>query len=88
MEIKGSCSNYKNFEVVYEQISRWRYKGFTVVRREVGVKSWNLLCDLAPKSLFSWCVLGDFNNMIFSSEKCGGRPHPGNLPEGFTEGFY
>lgn len=32
-----------------------------------------------------WCVIGDFNDMMYSDEKRGGREQPCYLLEGFTE---
>lgn len=32
-----------------------------------------------------WCIIGDFNDMMFGYEKQGGRAHPRSLLEGFTE---
>lgn len=44
-----------------------------------------LLGDLATKSMLPWCIIGDFNDMMFAYEKLGGRPHPISLLEGFNE---
>lgn len=40
--------------------------------------------DLAGSSMLPWCILGDFNDMMFGWEKRGGRPHPVHLLEGFN----
>ncbi|XP_074326658.1 uncharacterized protein LOC141664599 [Apium graveolens] len=86
VEIKGSCSNYINFEVECEQIGRWRYTGFYgCPERTTRQKSWNILRELASKSQLPWCIVGDFNDMLFSFEKEGGRPHPNNFLIGFGE---
>lgn len=34
-------------------------------------------------SSLPWCVMGDFNDMMYSFEKNGGRPQPRSLLEGF-----
>ncbi|XP_074352512.1 uncharacterized protein LOC141691645 [Apium graveolens] len=86
VEIKGSCANYIDFEVECEQIGRWRYTGFYgCLERTRRQESWDILRELASKSQLPWCVLRDFNDMFFNSEKCGGRPHPNNLLTGFGE---
>ncbi|WOH11566.1 hypothetical protein DCAR_0831055 [Daucus carota subsp. sativus] len=86
VEIKGTCNHYIDFEVLCEQIGRWRYTGFYgCPERERRQESWNLLRDLANKSSLPWCVLGDFNDMLFEFEKKGGRPQPRRLLEGFNQ---
>lgn len=68
-----------------EQIGKWRYTGFYgCPERERRQESWNLLRTLATESDLPWCVLGDFNDMLFDFEKQGGRPQPRSLLEGFT----
>lgn len=44
----------------------------------------NLLHGLASQSQSPWCVVGDFNDMMYSFEKVGGRPQPRRLLEGFS----
>lgn len=36
------------------------------------------------RSALPWCVLEDFNDMMYAFEKTGGRPQPRNLLEGFS----
>lgn len=48
VEIKGSCNHYIDFEVVCDQIGRWRYTGFYgCPERGRRQESWNLLKELA-----------------------------------------
>lgn len=47
-------------------------------------ESWNLLKHLARKSQLPWCILGDFNDIMFVHEKHGGRLQPRVLLEGFN----
>lgn len=44
-----------------------------------------MLWDLATKSSLAWCVIGDFNDMMFVHEKAGGRVQSRFLLEGFKE---
>ncbi|XP_074362148.1 uncharacterized protein LOC141702349, partial [Apium graveolens] len=37
------------------------------------------------RSDLPWCIIGDFNDLLFTDEKQGGRPHPSNLLYGFGE---
>ncbi|XP_074341908.1 uncharacterized protein LOC141679304 [Apium graveolens] len=89
VEIKGSCNHYIDFEVVCEQLGRWRYRSFYgCPERYRRHESWDLLRGLAGDSNLPWCVVGDFNDMMFAHEKEGGRPHPRALLDGFTETVY
>ncbi|XP_074337776.1 uncharacterized protein LOC141674973 [Apium graveolens] len=86
VEIKGSCNHYIDFEVVCDQIGRWRYTGFYgCPERYRRYESWELLRGLADESNLPWCVVGDFNEMMFAHEKRGGKPHPRGLLDCFTK---
>ncbi|XP_074351494.1 uncharacterized protein LOC141690607 [Apium graveolens] len=66
----------------------WKNEGGCEVKggkREKRQESWNLLRELANKSDLPWCIIGDFNDMMSTDEKRGGRPHPFNLLQGFIE---
>lgn len=84
MEIKGSCENFIDFEVYVEQIGKWRYTSFygypDMQRRH---DSWDLLRGLVHNSTIHWCVLGNFNNLMYVKKKVGGRAHPHVLLDGF-----
>ncbi|KAL8125037.1 hypothetical protein AgCh_012638 [Apium graveolens] len=84
VEIKDSCNHYIDFEVVCNQLGRWRYTGFYgCPERGRRQESWDLIRDLESRSALPWCILGDFNDMLFEFEKVGGRPQPRYLLEGF-----
>ena len=56
---------------------QWRVTGFygfpeSSRRRE----SWNLMRSLASSSSLPWVCLGDFNDLLHSSEKRGKHAHP------------
>lgn len=38
---------------------------------------------LARISTIPWCILGDFNDLMYDSDKRGVHPHPLPLLEGF-----
>lgn len=42
-----------------------------------------MLRNLAGVSKIPWCILGDFNDLMYLHEKRGGRRHPEVLLEGF-----
>lgn len=83
--IKNSGNHYIDFELENEQVGRWRYKGFYgCPERERRRESWDILRYLSLQSTLPWCIIGDFNDLMFKDEKGGGREHPGNLLQGFT----
>lgn len=48
-------------------------------------ESWNFIRNLAQLSPLPWCIIGDFNDMLFSSDKKGVHPHPISLLDGFSK---
>lgn len=85
-QIRGSGTQFIDFEVENDQVGRWCYTGYYGCpersRRRV---SWDTLRGLAGDSTLPWCILGDFNDMLFSEEKRGGREQPAGLLRGFTK---
>ena len=66
----GSSSNFINVQVTIEQLGTWRFTGFYGNpdwnrRRD----SWAMLRQLVVSSTISWCIMGDFNNLLALSEK-------------------
>lgn len=45
--------------------------------------SWEFIKFLAGKSSMPWCILGDFNDMLYTSDKKGAHAHPRHLLNGF-----
>lgn len=89
---EGGCKvieatrHFIEFEVENIQVGRWRYTGFYgCPERRRRRESWSILKYLASKSNLPWCILGDFNDMMYRDEKRGGREHPSNLLMGFTD---
>lgn len=48
-------------------------------------ESWKIMRTLATRSALPWCMVGDFNDLMFQDEKRGGQRHPRNLLTGFTD---
>lgn len=40
---------------------------------------------LANKSTLPWCILGDFNDLLYDTDKMGRHPHPNYFLEGFRQ---
>ncbi|XP_074369678.1 uncharacterized protein LOC141711143 [Apium graveolens] len=88
---EGGCKVVKvtrhfiDFEVENIQVGRWRYTGFYgCPERRRRRESWGLISYLANKSNLPWCILRDFNDMMYRDEKMGGRDHTRDLLLGFT----
>lgn len=47
--------------------------------------SWNLLRALSQLHNLPWLCIGDYNDMLLSSEKSGGNSYPQALLEGFRQ---
>lgn len=64
----------------------WRltlYYGFPERARRK--EAWNMICNLSKISNLPWCILGDFNDLLYSADKKGSNPHLGFLMEGFRK---
>lgn len=57
-------------EVCIEGMASWRLTGFYgFPNRAQRSQGWDLLRSLRSKSVLPWCVLGDFNDILYHSEK-------------------
>ncbi|XP_037496341.1 uncharacterized protein LOC119371035 [Jatropha curcas] len=80
----SSCSRYIDVEVDLHHFGVSRLTGFYgEPNRNRRNNSWQLLRALASHSVLPWLCLGDFNDILASSEKRGGRPPPSHLIRGF-----
>ncbi|XP_074347296.1 uncharacterized protein LOC141686140 [Apium graveolens] len=59
------------------------YYGF--LERTRRREAWDMICRLSKASSLPWCILGDFNDLLYSSDNQGIHPHPGSLIEGFRK---
>lgn len=48
-------------------------------------ESWEFIKFLATQSSLPWCILGDFNDMMYASDKKGTHAHPQHLFNGFCK---
>lgn len=69
-KVIDSGNHYFDFEVENNQLGRWRYTGFYgCPYRGRRKESWNTLRSLDASSNLPWCIMGDFNDMMFVDEK-------------------
>lgn len=83
-EINGYSQNHVDILFKHNNTVSWRltcFYGFP--ERSRRQNSWNLICNLANLSDLPWCIVGDFNDLLYDSDKWGGVPHPRSLMEGF-----
>ncbi|XP_019190614.1 PREDICTED: uncharacterized protein LOC109185072 [Ipomoea nil] len=79
-------TNYVDVEVTMPGFEKWRMTGFyDFSQRGQRRDSWSLIRTLAGRSNLPWVMIGDFNDLLFQSEKRGGNPHPLSLLHGFGE---
>lgn len=84
--VTNFASNYINLEITESSKGSWRLTGFYgYPERHRRRESWALLSDLANLSNLSWCIIGDFNDILSSDDKCGRVDHPQWLLSGFRE---
>ncbi|XP_074373955.1 uncharacterized protein LOC141714329 [Apium graveolens] len=79
-----SSTNHIDLIVKKRNGGEWRLMGFYgYPERERRQESWSFFRTLASVSTLSWCVLGDFNDLMHDDEKKGRDKHPQNLLDGF-----
>ncbi|XP_019177748.1 PREDICTED: uncharacterized protein LOC109172953 [Ipomoea nil] len=79
-------TNYVDVEVTMPGCEKWRMTGFYgFSQRGQRRDSWDLIRTLVGRSNLPWVMIGDFNDLLYQSEKRGGNPHPLSLLHGFGE---
>lgn len=85
-EVSGYSQNH--IDVVFNEnnAASWRLSCFYgYPERSRRKNSWDFIRLLASISPLPWCILGDFNDLLYSADKMGVVPHPQNLMEGFRK---
>ncbi|KAK6140574.1 hypothetical protein DH2020_025681 [Rehmannia glutinosa] len=76
--------NHIDVSIHLENTSVYRLTGYYgFPERGRRRQSWNFLRHLANQSTLPWCCIGDFNDLLSSSEKRGNIDHPSWLLTGF-----
>lgn len=79
------ATNFINIEISDGRHMVWRlmcFYGYS--KRSRRRDSWRLLKDLSGFFQLSWCIFGDFNDLLSVEDKCG-RVDPPWLLSGFRE---
>ena len=85
-QVIGSSRNHIDIEVSMQDMGVWRltgYYGFPEKYRRRD--TWHMLWTLSQKSPFSWCCIGDYNDLLFQKEKIGHLCHHVGLLLGFRK---
>lgn len=78
--------NHIDVLVLRDQIPQWRLTCFYgIPERSRRRDSWELIKQLSSTSTMPWCIFGDFNDLLFQSDKEGVHDHPQYLMDGFRE---
>ncbi|XP_074376806.1 uncharacterized protein LOC141718321 [Apium graveolens] len=84
--ISSSSTNHIDVEILHGSSPQWRLTCFYgYPERERRRDSWDLIRHLSSTSTLPWCIVGDFNDMCFQSDKEGEHDHPQFLLDGFNE---
>lgn len=85
-EITSYSRNHIDIVFNDNNIAAWRlscFYGFP--ERSRSSMSWDLIRLLASVSQLPWCIFGDFNDLLYDSDKYGQVPHPPSLMDGFRK---
>lgn len=79
-------SSFNHIDIVIKERhnTSWRltcFYGFP--ERERRQASWDFIRSLSFYFALPWCIFGDLNDLLYSSDRKGKHPHPQNLLNGF-----
>lgn len=83
-EITSYSRNHIDLNVLDNGSAGWRltcFYGFP--ERERRSDSWQFIHQLASRSSLPWCIMGDFNDLLYATDKQGRIEHPQSLFTGF-----
>lgn len=83
-QVVDSSNNYVDIHVTENAIVACRltcYYG--IPDRGRRKEAWEMLRKLSSSSNLPWFIFGDFNDLLYASDKHGTNPHPQHLVEGF-----
>ncbi|XP_062081094.1 uncharacterized protein LOC133785895 [Humulus lupulus] len=84
--IIGFSANHIDLLTKVDGMDQWHLTGFYgEPNRLERQKSWDLIRSFGAISLVSWCILGDFNNVLSNDDKRGEILYPNWLLESFQQ---
>ncbi|XVF69945.1 hypothetical protein PTKIN_Ptkin11bG0121700 [Pterospermum kingtungense] len=86
MKIQGFSKHHIDAEITEQNGRQWRLTGiYDEPNMNLRSHTWSLLRTVARDNSLPWLCLGDFNELIWSSEKEGGRMRPEWQMKAFRE---
>lgn len=84
--VERSSANYIDIVMLKDSTPHWRLTCFYgYPERERMRDSWELIRHLSRMSNLPWCIIGDFNDLLFQSDKAGVHKHPQYLLDDFRK---
>ncbi|XP_074336668.1 uncharacterized protein LOC141673834 [Apium graveolens] len=82
--ISGYSQNHVDVIFNENNVPKWRMSCFYgMPERTRRKQSWELIYKLSTVSTLPWCIMGDFNDLLYPTDKEGTHPHPNYLMNGF-----
>ena len=70
--ILGTTTNFIDAQITGMHIGTWRFTGFYgILNRTRQRESWWLIRHLFSLSTLPWCIMGNFNDIVATTEKKG-----------------
>lgn len=88
LKLRVDSSSLNHIDAIIDEgrENTWRFTGFYGALETFNrYASWNLLKILNSKFNLPWLCRGDFNEILKSHEKVGGRPRPLSQIQGFSD---
>jgi hypothetical protein len=81
-----ACPNYIDIRIVEEANKEWGFTGmYGEFKWDEKYKTWDRFRSLHQQNNLPWIVMGDLNEILFDSEKEGGRVRPQRFIKAFHD---
>lgn len=83
-QVIDSSNNHIDMHIMENYVAVWRltcYYGYP--ERSRRREAWDMLRKLSENVSLQWCLFGDFNDLLYDSDKRGPHSHPQYLMDGF-----
>lgn len=83
-QVSGFSQNHVDIQFLEANIVTWRLTCFYgYPERSRRKNSWDFIRQLSNISQVPWLIFGDFNDLLYKSDKWGSFEHPQSLMDGF-----